>query len=252
VSEDGIPEGVGSQSAHHSHLQDAHQFTAAGGEYGSAENLSVVGIHDSLDHSPRFTVLGSPGNRGGGHRNHFDIQTFVPRLFFGQPYPAQFRIGEKTIDGDSAGNADVRLFYQVFIDDEVVIIRNMGKLRAALDVAEGINARYVSLQAIIDADKSVWVERDACGGGIQSDGIGLAASGQEDMRGRDGTGRTFVFKTDVNGFSRRDLRRFCTGENFDAVFLEDTPDLRCDVFVFPGEEAAVALHDGDLAAQPSV
>src|ERR1700677_474022 len=188
MGEDGIPEDVYSQSSHHSHLQDAHQFTAARGEYGSTEDLSVVGIHDSLDHSPCLTVLGRPGNPGGGHHNHFDIQTFVPRLLFGQSHPAQFRIGEKAIYGNSAGNTKVCLFYQVFIDDEMIIIRNMGKLRAALDVTEGINAWYIGLQAVIDADESVWVPRDVCVGGIQSDGIGFTAGGQEDMRGADGGG----------------------------------------------------------------
>ena len=68
-----------------------------------------------------------------------------------------------------------------FINQQIIVIGNMGKCRATFYIAQGKNAFYVRLQIIIHFNKSPIVNRYACDFYFQQICIGLSTSRQQNM-----------------------------------------------------------------------
>src|SRR6185437_10945430 len=146
-----------------------------------------------------------------------ETKTFFPGFVLGDADAAELGVGEQTIDQRSAGDAAIGFLYQVLINDEVIIVRDMRELRPALDVTQGIDPRDVGFETLVDLDEAMRVEIDAGGGSVQCGSLGQAAGSYEDMGGRE-----FVVKPVFDGkpataLALRDLFNGGAGQDADAV-----------------------------------
>ena len=156
---------------------------------------------------------------------------------------------------DDAGNDVVVhvavLARQDFGDRDAFVLGLVGEHRPGDDVADGVDARHVGGEMVVDDDTAA-LSRDAGLFEPEPVRIGLAADGDEHDVGLESLrlaagGRFDRDLAPVRGLHLGDLVREA---EFDSLFLEHALELPGDLAVHAGQDAVEEFDHRDLRAEP--
>ena len=109
---------------------------------------------------------------------------------------------------------------QVVTDDAIVIVRDMRERGAAIDVSQGVDARYVRLQPVVHPDEPVGIDLHTGGGEVEPVAIRHPSRGHQEVGAGDGSvsGRAAQLQDDAVGGCRH-ADRIGLEQDLDAVLF---------------------------------
>nr|GFD24841.1 hypothetical protein [Tanacetum cinerariifolium] len=117
-----------------------------------------------------------------GREAHAVGHLLFPGLVFAQANAGELRGSEHAVgEGALFGRAARPLVQQVVAHHPKIVVADVRKLRPAVHVAQRIDVRHIALQHIVDLNKSFLIQLNAGRFQAQAVGIGLAASGHEQV-----------------------------------------------------------------------
>ena len=153
VSENGVTQRGVRQLAEHRQLNHAHHFAAFNPQNRAAENVFGCGVNQNLHHAPRFRHFQRPRNVSHRHVSDAHAATLFLRVAFAQPNAAKLRVNVHGVGHEPPSGGRVAVFDQICSHNPKIIIRNVGKGWAAVDVAKRVHTSDIGLQAFVTGIK---------------------------------------------------------------------------------------------------
>src|SRR5262249_50826690 len=150
------------------------EFAALGAQDRCPQYVVRLGIHDDLHEAGRLVALDDAGDPAHWDLADLEAPAGGPGLLLGHADAPELRVGEHGVGHEPAVGRELLAFDQVAVDDLVIVVGDVRECRAALDVAQGPDARHVRLQPAVDADEAVAVQLHP--GVLQPQVVGVRAA----------------------------------------------------------------------------
>src|SRR5262249_44799038 len=128
----------------------------------------------------RLVALDGPGDPGRRDLADLELVPGRPRLFFGQAHTTELRIGEDGVGDEAAVGGEILLLDEIRVHDLVVVVGDVREGRAALDVPQRPDVRYVGLKTPVDLDEPF--ARELYTGGFQAQVIRVGPASRGDQQ----------------------------------------------------------------------
>ncbi len=146
----------------------------------------------------------------------------------------------------------ILLFEKIGADDPKIVVRNMGKRRPALDVAERVDATSRGFEAVVHLDEPAVVRLDSSRHKVQGIGIRHSPCREQQMRTHQSHRRCVSLLLDVQPNVPVRLgnpSHFGIQQDLNPVLLKNLGDFFRDVWIFPGEQLSAQLNNRHAAAK---
>src|SRR5215469_12253008 len=238
------------QMTKHRGLHRHHQLARLEAQSGKAYNLVAVLRDEDLQKAARLGDRFCAQDLGHRQFRHSVFDTVPPRLLFISSDPRKLRIGEHAEGNETTVRGAISAV-EVRMNDAVVVIADVSKLRAAGAIAHRPDVLSGGFQSIVDLDVAIGVELDS--GALEADvlGVRFAAGSDQKVGAFDGPVAAGMIDKDSNAIARMslDAPNFRVEQDLDSLVDEQFLKRRRDITVFTSRELRTLLNDSYSGAE---